>query len=77
MWENHPRFNSIIKDGWQAHFYGTEQYKHCKKLKLLKYPLKKLNIKEFSHISTRAATLRNHLEELQIQLQGDLDNHDL
>lgn len=43
--------------------YGTRQFILCKKLKALKYALKILNRREFSHISEQAAAARIKLEE--------------
>ncbi|KAK6150853.1 hypothetical protein DH2020_015785 [Rehmannia glutinosa] len=49
----------------------------CKKLKNLKPPLKELNIKHLSHISSRAAKAKEDLQHGQLQLHDDPINVDL
>ncbi|KAK6128249.1 hypothetical protein DH2020_038008 [Rehmannia glutinosa] len=59
------------------HSPSTKQFMLCKKLKNLKCPLKELNIKHFSHISSRAAKAKEDLEWGQLQLHDDPTNVDL
>lgn len=54
MWANHKDFTPAVTEIWNKEIDGVEQYKLCKRLKLLKQPLKKLNKLHFSHISVRA-----------------------
>ncbi|VFQ83143.1 unnamed protein product [Cuscuta campestris] len=58
--------------GYQAP--GTRQLRLCRKLKLLKHPLKQLNKKEFGHISTRAENARSTYSELMTRLMTDPHN---
>nr|TKR85361.1 hypothetical protein D5086_0000248420 [Populus alba] len=54
-------------------FYGTPMYILCRKLKLLKGPLKELNRLHFSHISERVSRLESQLDQLQTVFQQDRD----
>lgn len=74
MWAAHPNFQDIVKEIWDVNLFGVEQFKLCRKLKLLKQPLKKLNNLEFSHISRRAEAAKHELDEMQLQLQSDALN---
>ncbi|GFY97543.1 hypothetical protein Acr_12g0000840 [Actinidia rufa] len=56
MWTLHADFPELIRDKWRVQVTGTAMYRLCKKLKMLKDPLKKLNRLNFSHISARAET---------------------
>lgn len=62
MWSSHPNFQNLVHTVWDEEVYGTRQFILCKKLKALKYPLKILNRREFSHISERAAAAQIKLE---------------
>ncbi|KAL7145768.1 hypothetical protein ABFS83_07G108700 [Erythranthe nasuta] len=76
MWSQHPDFQTIVKNTWENQVYGTEQFKLCRKLKMLKQPLKALNLKAFSHISSRVTQATADLEEAQNNLQRNLgDEH--
>lgn len=70
MWADHMQFKEIVKQGWAGMQYGTKQYIMCRKLKLLKKPLKDLNRQEFSHIAERARRAREELKKQQMLLQG-------
>lgn len=72
-----PEFQKIIKKVWDKRLYGVEQFQLCRRLKSLKQPLKQLNVKEFSHISSRAERARSDLDEIQALLQNDPMNSDL
>lgn len=63
MWLKHPKFETILKDGWAEFYRGTKQYILSSKLKGLKHPLKKLNKEEFAHISERANWASTEFQE--------------
>ncbi|KAI5663501.1 hypothetical protein M9H77_22824 [Catharanthus roseus] len=50
MWSDHGRFLSPVEWYWSMDIQGTKQFAMCRKLKLLKKPLKELNRKHFAHI---------------------------
>jgi hypothetical protein len=51
--------------------YGSDQFTLCRKLKLLKGPLKRLNAKHFSHISARATKAKEELDVTLMSLHDD------
>ncbi|XP_057515007.1 uncharacterized protein LOC130796657 [Actinidia eriantha] len=59
------------KKGVGYPYYGSAMFRLCRKLKLLKEPLKELNRKHFSHISSRAAAAETKLYEIQQQLHDN------
>ena len=65
MWTAHPDFLDTVRQAWSQEVSGTAQFTFCRRLKLLKGPLKTLNQEHFSHIQTRAETARQHVEALQ------------
>ena len=71
MWTLHEDFQRIVRRVWDTHIYGSAMFRLCRKLKLLKEPLKELNRKHFSHISSRAATAETKLYEIQQQLHDN------
>ncbi|KAK6163762.1 hypothetical protein DH2020_000626 [Rehmannia glutinosa] len=77
MWASHTDFNDLVATNWNLYVRGTKQFMLCKKLKHLKRPLKELNNKHFSHISSRAAKAKEDLERAQLQLHDDPTNVDL
>lgn len=77
MWAAHPDFLGIVQGIWGQQVLGTAQYVFCKKLKLLKTPLKDLNKLHFSHIQSRAEEARFHLEKLQDSFMIDSRNSTL
>ncbi|KAK6119511.1 hypothetical protein DH2020_046746 [Rehmannia glutinosa] len=77
MWASHADFNDLVATNWNLYVRGTKQFMLCKKLKHLKRPLKELNNKHFSHISSRAAKAKEDLERAQLQLHDDPTNVDL
>ncbi|KAK6162607.1 hypothetical protein DH2020_002448 [Rehmannia glutinosa] len=77
MWASHTNFNDLVATNWNLYVRGTKQFMLCKKLKHLKRPLKELNNKHFSHISSRAAKANEDLEQAQLQLHDDPMNVDL
>nr|GMC74921.1 uncharacterized protein LOC109184888 [Ipomoea batatas] len=53
MWLTHPRFHSILEEGWGSTVIGTKQFLVAAKLKALKTLLKEFNKLEFGYISER------------------------
>ena len=70
MWSQHQDFQEIVRNTWDTQRDGSAMFKLCKKLKALKDPLRTLNRRHFSHISTRA-----ELAEVEL-LQGQQLLHD-
>ncbi|GFY91496.1 hypothetical protein Acr_07g0016920 [Actinidia rufa] len=68
MWTVHEDFQRIV---WETQIYGSAMFRLCRKLKLLKEPLKELNKKHFSHISARAAAAEENLYDLQQRLHDN------
>ncbi|KAK6122441.1 hypothetical protein DH2020_043832 [Rehmannia glutinosa] len=77
MWASRADFNDLVATNWNLYVRGTKQFMLCKKLKHLKRPLKELNNKHFSHISSRATKAKEDLERAQLQLHDDPTNVDL
>ncbi|XP_057478776.1 uncharacterized protein LOC130766093 [Actinidia eriantha] len=71
MWTLHEDFQRIVSLVWETQIYGSAMFRLCRKLKLLKEPLKELNKKHFSHISSRAAAAEDKLYDLQQQLHDN------
>ncbi|XP_073051210.1 uncharacterized protein [Primulina eburnea] len=65
MWATSGRFLEIVRENWRFSGHGTTQFRLKEKLKNLKQPLKKLNKRHFSHISSRAANAKQKLDILQ------------
>ncbi|VFQ88803.1 unnamed protein product [Cuscuta campestris] len=68
MWLSHHSFDNILGSIWNNRVEGTRQYRLCKKLKLLKQPLRHLNNLEFGHISQRASEARKDYSHVMKQL---------
>jgi len=64
MWASHDQFLEVVSFCWSAPVYGTPMYILCRKLKLLKGPLKQLNRLHFSHISERVSRLNWSISNL-------------
>ncbi|RAL42508.1 hypothetical protein DM860_011126 [Cuscuta australis] len=77
MWLEHKSFDNILQESWSTRVEGTRQYRLCKKLKLLKQPLRNLNKLEFGHISARAKEAREEYSRLMKELVLQPNNHDL
>lgn len=77
MWTNHEDFGAIVEEIWGNNIHGTLQFQLCRKLKLLKQPLKRLNEKHYSHISSRARRAADLLAEVQHQQISDPQNMEL
>ena len=65
MWTLHEDFQRIVSMVWDNQVYGSAMFRLCRKLKFLKEPLKELNKKHFSHITSRAAAAEVDLYEIQ------------
>nr|TKR97771.1 hypothetical protein D5086_0000209710 [Populus alba] len=74
MWALHDQFLETVSSCWSSSVYDTPMYILCRKLKLLKGPLKELNRLHFSHISERVSRIESNLEHLQVSFQLDRDN---
>nr|TKS00954.1 hypothetical protein D5086_0000177960 [Populus alba] len=77
MWAAHDQFLGVVSSCWLTQVYGTPMYTLCRKLKLLKGPLKELNRLHFSHISERVSSLESHFDQIQSAFQHDRDNQSL
>nr|TKR90691.1 hypothetical protein D5086_0000230960 [Populus alba] len=74
MWADHPHFLELIEQCWNTPVYGSYMFTLCRKLKLLKRPLKELNKLHYSHISQRVTRAEEELDSLQSLLHQDCDN---
>jgi len=74
---SHEDFKDTVRITWHREVVGSLQFAFCRKLKLLKSPLKLLNERNFGHIASRAERARELLHQAQITLQANFDDHDL
>lgn len=65
MWTLADNFLDLVGLKWNFQGHGTAQFKLKQLLLGLKRPLKHLNYKHFSHISSRAAVSRKRLLDAQ------------
>lgn len=65
IWAEHENFLKIVSSSWSDCISGTAMFSLCKKLKRLKAPLKVLNKKSFSHISSGAEVMVKELDTAQ------------
>nr|TKS05769.1 hypothetical protein D5086_0000129850 [Populus alba] len=72
MWADHPQFLELIEQCWNTPVYGSYMFTLCRKLKLLKRPLKELNKLHYSHISQRVTRAEEELDSPF--LHQDCDN---
>ncbi|GFZ16285.1 hypothetical protein Acr_25g0006940 [Actinidia rufa] len=63
--------HSLVRNSWGMRVDGTAMYKLCRKLKVLKEPLKSLNNLHFSHISARSLAAKEELQQAQLQLHDN------
>ncbi|XP_057485879.1 uncharacterized protein LOC130772160 [Actinidia eriantha] len=77
MWAKHDKFLETVNNAWSMHLRGTAMYKICRKLKAVKDPLKDLNRKEFSHISSRAEAAEEELIRAQQHLYDNPEDQNL
>lgn len=47
MWASHPEFQGIVQEVWSEETPSTNKFALCRKMKILKHPLKQLNKREF------------------------------
>ncbi|XP_074315184.1 uncharacterized protein LOC141651367 [Silene latifolia] len=74
MWTGVPEFKDIVGEGWKCRVQGTMMYQVVRKLKLLKYHLKKLNKDLFSDIEKNSDIAYDLLLTAQKELQLDPHN---
>ena len=74
MWASHDQFLDLVSNIWHSYLVGSPIFILCKKLKLLKRPLKDLNKFHFSHISKQVSRAETTLENLQTTLQANRDH---
>nr|TKR98098.1 hypothetical protein D5086_0000206460 [Populus alba] len=74
MWADHSQFFELTEQCWNTYIYGSYMFTLCRKLKLLKRPLKELNKLHYSHISQRVTRAEEELDSLQSLLHQDRDN---
>lgn len=77
IWTKHPDFLTLVDSTWQASLYGKKMYVVCRKMKMLKQPLKRLNNRDFAHISERTKRALECLQVLQTRFQTEHDNDEL
>ncbi|XP_073060321.1 uncharacterized protein [Primulina eburnea] len=65
MWALSDSFLETVARNWKFLGHGTAQYSLKQMLNNLKHPLKQLNKKQFSHISSRASAAAKSLTNLQ------------
>ncbi|GJU62334.1 hypothetical protein Tco_1244169 [Tanacetum coccineum] len=65
-----PRFEEVVKEGWNAQFRGFYMFSVVKKLKLLKKPLRKL-LYEKGNLHDNVNRLRIEMEHVQADLDVD------
>ena len=63
---NHVDFRETVRSVWDIEIVGSLQFQFCRKLKLLKAPLKLLNERNFGHIASRAERARMLLNQAQV-----------
>ncbi|KAL6984540.1 hypothetical protein U1Q18_052623 [Sarracenia purpurea var. burkii] len=63
-------FLPSVQNIWKEGVEGSDMYKVCQKLRLLKSKLKKLNRENFSDLSNRVLVAKQFLEGIQIQLDN-------
>lgn len=73
-WMSHPKFKTIMAEGWNEEVQGNPMIILFKKLKNLKTHLKNLNKEHYSQISTRVEKARGLLQDTQQRLILDPTN---
>ena len=69
MWGRHESFGQIVQGVWQQHISGVKMFQVCKKLKMLKQELKKLNRAHYSDIENRFLHCSDKLKKVQLEIQ--------
>jgi hypothetical protein len=77
MWVEHQDYKALLLEKWPVSIYGSPMYVLCRRLKLLKAPLKQLNKLHFAHISDRVSRAEVDLKHHQSLLHNDKDNEHL
>lgn len=78
MWTLFDNFLELVAQIWRYNGYGTAQFRLKQLLLGLKKPLKNLNVKQFSRISSRAEKAKNRLIDAQHEtLSSGVQNADL
>lgn len=66
---DHPEYAETVGEAWNCgQITGTDQFKLVRSLKLLKWPLRRLNKRHFSGITQRVKAQRDRVDELQRRL---------
>ena len=66
---DHPEYAETVREAWNCgQITGTDQFKLVRSLKLLKWPLRRLNKRHFSGITQRVKAQRDRVDELQRRL---------
>ena len=65
---DHPSFASSVEEAWATPVEGSPLFQICSKLKRVKIALRSLNISCYSNLQSRSALARQHLLDLQHQL---------
>ncbi|GFZ20850.1 hypothetical protein Acr_29g0000120 [Actinidia rufa] len=71
MWTLREDFQRIVSMVRDNKVYGSAMFRLCRKLKFLKEPLKELNKKHFSRITSRATAAEADLYEIQQKLHDN------
>ncbi|XP_074298086.1 uncharacterized protein LOC141628900 [Silene latifolia] len=77
MWTEVPEFKFVVEEGWRFHVQRTKMYQLVRRLKLLKFQLKKLNKDLFSDIEKNSDIAYDLLMNAQKELQLDPHNRQL
>ncbi|GAB2271839.1 hypothetical protein Dimus_038936 [Dionaea muscipula] len=70
VWTEHPRFQDVVRQGWQEKDDGAIMYRVFQKLKRLKRLLRALHQSSFSCIAERIVDARSQLVQAQNLLNG-------
>lgn len=73
-WMKHPGLKKTLEESWHIPLQSNPQLRLVKKLKKLKDPLRKLNMKYYANISGRVHTARQRLEIAQEKAMADSSN---
>ncbi|XP_010523177.1 PREDICTED: uncharacterized protein LOC104801567 [Tarenaya hassleriana] len=70
-----PEFLQVVSDCWNTSlWHGNDQFKLCKALKMIKEPLRQLNMCRFSNLSKRVAAEEVKLKLVQAELLHSPDS---
>ena len=68
LWADHEEFEGIISSIWHTQIEGSPLFQITQKLKMIKEKLKELNNKHFRHMSSKVASTRLELYDIQNRL---------